>query len=176
MKLRQRLKQGDILRIGFVGDRDRSSGSGFIFCGRVDSKTKAYISKKSAEERKRLKAEFKRCEALAKTKKKYVEEKEYYRARLEAWVPWLDREILQDYPSLMNSEVSIVLCEGDERGRFWLISEFYRSQCGKADYKAFKVSKRQEDIYCKKYNMPCLEAIEMGKCKDGGSDERRDDE
>ena len=128
MKLRQRLKTGDIVKIGFIGDDDKASGSGFIFCGQIDGAARAYISKKSTEERKRLKAELKRCESLSKTKPKYVED-----------------------------------------------AEFYRSQCGKADFKAFKVTRKQQDIYCKKYKMPCLEAIESGKCKQGGKDEVRDE-
>ena len=174
MKLRQRLKTGDIVKIGFIGDDDKASGSGFIFCGQIDGAARAYISKKSTEERKRLKAELKRCESLVAKYPKYKDDIIFYKTKLEGWSPYLDREVVKDYRSLINPEVSIILCEGDERGRFWLISEFYRSQCGKADLKAFKVTRKQQDIYCKKYKMPCLEAIESGKCKQGGKDEVRE--
>lgn len=177
MTLRHRIKNGDLVKIGFLREDDRSGG-GYIFCGKIDKKARAYISEKSTEERKRLKAEYKRYSQMAKTtgKEIYIEDAEYYKAKLDAWVPYLDREIIQDYPSLLNSEISIILCEGDEHGKFWLISEFYRTQCGNANYKQFKVTKRQQDIYCKKYDMPCLEAIATGKCEDGGKDEVREDE
>lgn len=130
MTLRERLKTGDLVKIGFKGgkeDEDNADGSKFIFCGTIDKKAINFIEKSSKLEKARLNSERERCARLAKKAinnpawaRKACRFDELYRN----WIDYMDREIVEEYESLLNDDVKIILCNGTERGRYWLISEF----------------------------------------------------
>ena len=127
MTLRERLKTGDLVKIGFRNDDAKADGSKFIFCGTINDEALKYIDLLSDREHERIRLErIKAAQAAdkAKTVAAWERKAQKYADMLENWVTYLDREIVDEYKSVLNDDVSIILCNGTERGAFWLISEF----------------------------------------------------
>lgn len=128
--LRNRLKMGEVVKIGFKSAKEdnKDEGSKFIFCGKVSKKALQFIEYRSTIELVRLKnARSKALKMSAQGKKSddnWKERAEKLDHKIKTWVDYLDREVKEDYKSVLNDDVSIILCDGTERGSYWLISEF----------------------------------------------------
>lgn len=48
--------------------------------------------------------------------------------RIDDWVPFLEREIVETYPSLVDDRVMIVIMEGDTPGEFWDEEEYNKAR------------------------------------------------
>ena len=150
MQLKERLKNGEVVKIGFrkaeKGEGGHSSGCGFIFCGTVNRKAKDYIKRKSEQEKKRLEKRLRFVTAALEAElhrrpfipaedekekrknekaiKRYEKEKPELTEKIKNWIPFMDREVVEEYMSLLNPENTVILCDGDEYGKFWTIKEF----------------------------------------------------
>lgn len=124
MTLRERLKTGDLVKIGFRNDDAKADGSKFIFCGTISEKAFDYIEMNSRREYDRLRMERIKAAQRAEKSTTWEHKARKYEEMLKNWVTYLDREIIDEYKSALNDDVSIIICNGTERGAFWLISEF----------------------------------------------------
>lgn len=128
MTLRERLKTGDLVKIGFKSPKDeKADGSKFIFCGMINGAAFEYIENASRREYDRLRLERIRAAQMASKARSvgaWERKARKYGELLDNWTAYLDREIVEEYKSMLNDDVSIILCNGTERGAYWLISEF----------------------------------------------------
>lgn len=148
MKVKEYLKskKNKYVKLGFV------DGSGFVFAGLVNGQEKPIIEQanKRAQatyrQRKKAVAEGKKkvnvlvdkieTEKDIKNKVKLLAQVKELRAEIDdtiadiqkcevdgKYCTLLNREVIEDYQSMLNSKVNIALATGIEIGRFWLCSE-----------------------------------------------------
>lgn len=126
MTLNQALKKykGKTVKIGL--------GSGFVYCGVVDDFCKEYLVKASKREYKnlqrRIRMEEKNIAFFNKTNnitmlEECIEYLKKLQDRMGRWTSFLNREVLEEYESVLNPDVTIILAQGEEGGKFWLTSE-----------------------------------------------------
>ena len=121
MKLKDRLKDGEVVKIGFV------NGSGFIFCGKMCERAREFIERKSQDEHKNL---IQKQKIIRAQKCIYPNNTELFAdfvevcKRLESWIPFMDRKVIEEFHSVLNPNNRIIMLEGDEKGKFWKIDEF----------------------------------------------------
>jgi hypothetical protein len=128
MKLRDRIHEGDVVKIGFRSrQKDKNGGSGFIFCGKICDRAIEYLNRKSNQKRRENENRLKIAKAnhvRFPNNEEWQAEYEYYKEAVKNWTPFLDREVIEEMPSYLNPDVSVIICDGEEKGKFWLISEF----------------------------------------------------
>lgn len=47
--------------------------------------------------------------------------------KIEEWVPFLDREVVEQYKSIVDRNVDIIIFEGDEEGAYWDEEEYVKA-------------------------------------------------
>ena len=121
MKLGERLKDDEVVKIGFV------KGNGFIFCGKMCERAREFIERKSQDEHKKL---VQKQKIIRAQKCIYPNNKDLFAEfveickKLENWTPYMEREVIDDYKSVLNRNNHIIMCDGDEAGKFWMIKDF----------------------------------------------------
>lgn len=88
---------------------------GFIWCGVIDDNAEVKLSELSSTLKRKLKNTYKNA--------KCGDYKDRLALVYDTFVPLLDREIKECYPSILDAD-DIVLIDGYETGGYWTLNEY----------------------------------------------------